>query len=130
MALSLRHFYWVLLPGILLLIPAMQLYRFFHQSEDIWWTPAALMVPLDQGEDRVRIYARGAPLRALLEAGQIRMTVGSTTTVLTAGDVSLRLNNWDRIRAARIPLLLAYAAMVGVLGGFIVVGLFGPLRRG
>src|SRR5215510_11167903 len=106
-----RNFYWVLLPAVLLLIPAIQLYQFFRQSDAIWWTPRAMMIPLVESQDRVEIYVGDTHLLTLLETGQILVTTGSTTRVVTPSDVGLRLNNWDRVRAARIPLLLVSATV-------------------
>ena len=87
------------------------------------------MIPLVESQDRVEIYVGDTHLLTLLETGQILVTTGSTTRVVTPSDVGLRLNNWDRVRAARIPLLLVSATVAGVLIGMIVIGLFGPLRQ-
>lgn len=112
MPLRLRLFFSIL-TGTLLLIPALALYRELSMRPDIWWTPPAMALSLDEGHDRVRIFARGKPLKALLEARQlwIREEAGSST--LDARDVGLRFNNWDRVRAARIPMLLTYSAACG-----------------
>ena len=112
MPLRLRLFFSAL-TGALLLIPALALYRELSRRPDIWWTPPARALSLNESQDRVRIYARGKPLGALLEEGQlsIREKVGSNP--LDPREVSLRFNNWDRIRAARTPMLLTYAAACG-----------------
>ncbi len=65
---------------ILLVIPATQIYRELSRRSDIWWTPLPLASSLAESQDRVEIYARGKPLGALLEAGQVRIAdqAGST----------------------------------------------------
>jgi predicted xylose isomerase-like sugar epimerase len=93
---------------------AVPLYRELSRRSDIWWTPRATLVPLAQSSDRVEIYARGRPLVALLEAGQIRIAQEAGASVLTAADVGLRFNNFDHVRAAELPMLLAAAAGCGV----------------
>jgi len=72
-----------------------------------------MMVPLTEAADRVRVYVRGRPVGALLEAGQVRVTDDASGTVLATRDIGFRFNNWDRVRAQRIPILLWYAAMCG-----------------
>jgi hypothetical protein len=99
----------------LLLIPAVALYSELHKRSDIWWTPRTMLVPLSQSTDRVEVYVRGQPLSSRLEAGQLRIAGDTSAGVLSPGDVGFRFNNWDRIRAQRLPLVLVYAAVIGVV---------------
>src|SRR5213594_2198586 len=92
------------------LIAAVPLYTELARRSDIWWTPHAMLVPLVESTDRVEIYARGRPLAVLLQAGQLRIAEGGGSGTLTTSDIGLRFNNWERVRVARLPLLLAYAA--------------------
>ena len=101
------------LTGALLLIPCLALHREIAQRDDIWWTPKQLAVSLAESQDRVEIYIRGKPLGALLTAGQLRMADGAGSDGVVPADVGLRFNNWDRVRADRLPMLLAYAAAIG-----------------
>jgi len=73
-----------------------------------------MALSLTESQDRVEIYVRGKPLGALVNAGQLRMTDGSGSIALRESEIGLRFNNWDRVRAARIPILLVYAAACGV----------------
>jgi len=122
----LRTTFAVMILG-LFLIPAISLYRELSKPSDIWWTPPSLMVPLTEAADRVRVYVAGKPLTALVEAGQLRIADGASSRVVAASDIGFRLNNYDRVRAERIPLLLAYAAMCGALTALIVALLSGRL---
>ena len=54
-------------------VAAVPLYGELFRRHDIWWTPFAMLVPLGESMDRVEIYARGKPLAALLQAGQLRI---------------------------------------------------------
>jgi hypothetical protein len=94
----------------LFLVASAPLFRELSRRSDIWWTPRTMLVPLTESPDRVEIYARGRPLATLLEAGQIRLAEDARTTVLTPREVGLRFNNWDRVRAERLPMLMASAA--------------------
>jgi len=100
----------------LFLIPALQLVRELSRRSDIWWTPQTMLVPLAQSADRVEIYVGGTPLATLLERGQVRVGGETGSAVLAADQVGLRFNNWDRVRAERIPRLLLYAAGCGITG--------------
>jgi hypothetical protein len=114
----LRLFYSAL-TCVLLLIPAMALYQDLSRRSDIWWTPQTMALSLTETQDRVQIYARGKPLAALLDANQLWIKDKLGSTPLGAREIGLRLNNWDRVRAARLPTLLAYAAACG--GGVVLL---------
>ena len=110
-----------------LLVAAVPLYRELSQRDDIWWTPRTMLVPLAGSKDRVEIYVRGQPLAALVQAGHLRIGEDRESVVLAASDVGLRFNNWDRIRAGRLPLLLVYAAGCGVAALTLLLVLTGRL---
>ena len=114
----LRLFY-SFLTAALLLIPAVALYGELWGRTDVWWTPPAMALSLADSHDRVEIYARGKPLGALLNAGQLRITDATGSSVLGVAEITLRFNNWDRVRAARLPPLLVYAAACGA--GLVVL---------
>src|SRR6267378_2574876 len=99
---------------LLLLMPALEIYRELSRPSDIWWTPLPLASSLAESRDRVEIYARGKPLGALLEAGQLRVADQAGSTALGANEITVRFNNWDRVRAERVPMLLLYAGAFGV----------------
>ncbi|MGH7752760.1 MAG: hypothetical protein ACREN5_08085, partial [Gemmatimonadales bacterium] len=100
----------------LLLSSTLQLVRFASQRDDIWWTPLELAVPLAQAGDRVEVYVQGTHLAQLVNQGRLRVTSGSESRVAAEGDVVLRFNNWDRMRADRttVVALAAFAAGVGL----------------
>ncbi len=114
----LRLFYSAL-TGVLLLIPALALYRELSRRSDIWWTPPTMALSLTESQDRVQLYARGRPLGALLDAKQLWIKDEAGSSPLGAHEIGLRLNNWDRVRAARFPMLLVYAATCG--GGVVLL---------
>ena len=121
------RFLFATLSLIFFFIAAAPLYRELSGRSDIWWTPHALLVPLVESKDRVEIYARGKPLAALLQAGQLQIAEEGGSSTLTASDVGLRFNNWDRVRAERVPLLLVYAAVCGVTACIFLFVLSGRL---
>lgn len=109
------------------LIVAVRLYGEFSGRSDIWWTPRTMLVPLGESQNRVEIYIRGRPLRALLEAGQLRIADQAGSSMLAASEVGLRFNNWDRVRAERRKLLLGYAAIGGAAAMLLLLVVTGRL---
>jgi hypothetical protein len=112
MSSRLRLFYSALL-GALLLIPALTLYREFSRRSDIWWTPLAMAPSLAESQGRVEIYVHGKPLSTLLAANQLWLRADTGARPLRGEEIRFRFNNWDRLRAQRLPLLLVDAASCG-----------------
>jgi hypothetical protein len=127
---------WPVLGIVVLLIPASQLFRFFTQRSDIWWTPKPLAMPLAESTDRVEIYVRGELLQEQLRAQRLRVFTDGAAATVGVGDVTLRFNNRDRVRADQIPTLLVAALVTGVVGVFVVLSGLGiwpatrPPRQG
>jgi hypothetical protein len=96
-------------------IPAASLYSALSRRADIWWTPAPLALSLTDSKDRVEIYASGQLLDRLVQQNRLSITDGRESRVLTARDIGLRFNNWDRVRVAQLPLLLVSAAACGAI---------------
>lgn len=111
----------------LFLVAAVPLFTELSRRSDIWWTPQAMLVPLAQGADRVEVYVRGKSLATLIEAGQLRMAEGGGSDALATSDVGLRLNNWDRVRAERLPLQLVRASACGAMACLFLLTLTGRL---
>ena len=111
----------------LLLIPATALYRELSGNPDIWWTPLTMASELDDNRDRIEIYARGKPLGARVAAQQLWIRDEAGSRVVTSDEIRLRFNNWDRVRAAHLPLLLAYAVMLGAGAALALVIASGQL---
>ena len=111
----------------LLLLPALGLIRELSRPSDIWWTPKPLAVSLSESAKRVEVVVRGRSLRPLVDEGQIRLSADSAAPVVAAGDLTFRFNNWDRVRAQKIPVLLIYAFVIGVVGTLLIMVLTGKL---
>ena len=120
------RFFFSGLTGVLLLIPALALYRELSRPADIWWTPPAMALSLTEGQDRVEIYIRGKPLGALLNAQELWIRDEGGSAALRAQEIGLRFNNWDRVRAGRLPVLLGYAAACGA--GIVILFLIATGR--
>ena len=55
------------------------------------------------------------------------MTGEGARSVLATDDIGLRFNNWDRVRAQRLPILLGYAAICGAMALLVFLFVAGRL---
>ena len=106
-----------------------QLGRTVFERSDIWWTPMNHALSLDDARDRVLIFVQGQRLEERLESGDLFPRTEAGTVAVTPSDVVLRFNNWDKIRASRLPIVAIYAAMTAV-GLALIVGCLGLGGRG
>jgi hypothetical protein len=80
-------------------------------------------VPLAESHDRVAVYVGGAELDDLVAAGRLRFRHDSVASAVTPSDVSLRFNNWDRVRAQQIPVILIFGVTAGAAAALLLAGL-------
>ena len=120
---AVHRYLLLVLPAIFLAISAARLYPFLRERDDIWWTPRAMSIPLESAHHRVRVYLRGTELDNLVAKRQLLLQDESGTSAVTRTDVGLRFNNWDRVRAERIPTILISAATAGAAAALLMVGL-------
>lgn len=113
----------LILPAIFLFTSTARLYSFFEERPDIWWTPRAMSIPLEAGQHRVRVYVRGNELDNLVAKRQVLLQDESGTSPVSRTDIGLRFNNWDKVRAERIPGLLISAATAGAAAALLLMGL-------
>jgi hypothetical protein len=108
-------------------LAAFRLWQLANEPVNTRWTPVHLALPLDATADRFEVLVGGTPLPKAIEAKRLSIASDSNILPLSASDVSVRVNNYDRRRVARMPGMLALAAAAG--GGFVlfVIGLVTPL---
>ena len=111
--------------GIFFLMSALQIVRFFNQPADIWWTPKALSLRLADSSGRVEVYVRDVTLWDHVKAGRVQLLTDAGAAPVTEPDIRLRFNNWDRIRAERIPALLGNGIVLGATGMLLLFCVLG-----
>ena len=117
--------YLLIFGGVFFLMSAAQLVRFFNQRADIWWTPKPLALALADATDRVEVYLRDAALLEHVKAGRVQLLTDTDARPVTESDIRLRFNNWDRVRAERIPSLLGLGIALGASGVSFLFGVLG-----
>ncbi len=128
---NLARVYLLLFGGIFFLTSCISLVRFYYVREDIWWTPMTAPLSLEQSRDKIEVYVRGVPLQNALQSGRVQFTGESGSSSVTTGEIGIRVNNRDRIKAERVPAMVASAAGAGFTGLLVLLGLIGwlPTRR-
>ena len=110
-----------------LLTSALPIVQELTRRTDIWWTPHNMLVPLAESGPRVEIYAKDQPLASLLQRGRVQLLDEGRPVSLGLGDVGLRFNNTDRVRAERLPRLLISAGIFGACALYLLLLLTGRL---
>jgi hypothetical protein len=117
--------YLLIFGGAFFLMSAVQLVRFFNQRADIWWTPKPLGLALADATDRVEVYVGEVALLQHVKVGRVQLLTDTGTRPVMESDIRLRFNNWDRIRAERIPSLMGVGIALGASGVFFLFGVLG-----
>ena len=117
---------WALLGGGVVLVLALAgLWKVQTAPVDASLTPAHLAPPLSVTADRLEVLVAGVPLQKAI-ADKRLLLAGENGSVTPVPEATVRVNDAERVRAARVPSLLALSAIAG--GGLVlfVIGLFAP----
>ncbi len=112
---------WLIMGSIMVSLGLAELGRMVFERTDIWWTPMNHALSLDDARARVLIYVQGQELEERVERGELFLRTEAGTAAVSASDVALRFNNWDKIRASRLPIAALAAALTAV-GLVLIVG--------
>jgi hypothetical protein len=115
--------------GLLFLMSALHIVRHCAQPADIWWTPKELGLSLGEASDRVEVYVRGVSLLEQVRSGHLHLVSEAGGRPVTEPEIRLRFNNWDRVRAQGIPVLLGSAVGLGASGVCLLLGILGWIPR-
>jgi hypothetical protein len=123
--MSIFRKYLLIFGGVFFLMSAVQLVTFFSQRADIWWTPKPLGLALADAPDRVEVRVRDVSLLEHVKAGRVQLLTDTGARPVMDSDIRLRFNNWDRVRAERIPSLVGVGIALGASGVFFFFGVLG-----
>lgn len=92
-------------------------YQAFWGDRNIWWTHKDMKLNIEETKDSVELYIEGQLLQKRIAEGTLFSTDknGKQHTVV-AGDITVRLNNWYKIKSS----LLANATISGFAFGVVV----------
>ena len=114
----------LLFVGILMTIwGAMGVSQRLGGNPDIWWTPMAMAPTLAKSSDRAVVFVGDDRLERAVEAGKIQRITDTGPVTVRPDEIRVRFNNWDRVRAERLPLLALNAALLGM--GVVLLGIGG-----
>jgi hypothetical protein len=99
------------------------LFSFFFADRNIWWTPSRLALPLSETEDVFQLLITTKPLKDHLEAGTLHIIgpEGGQYKVVDK-DITVRLNNWQRIQIQTLEGAVFSAFFFGVCTTLLIIG--------
>ena len=118
---------WALLGGGVVLVLALAgFWKVQTAPVDTSLTPAHLAPPLSAVGDRFEVLVGGIPLQKAIADKRLMLAGENGAATLVVPEAAVRINDAERVRADRVPSLLALSAIAG--GGFVLflIGLAAP----
>jgi hypothetical protein len=106
-------------------------YRAFRGDHRIWWTPHAMMLPVEETRGNFEIYIGGKPLQKHLSDGTLfSVDKNGKQYPIVSKDIAVRLNNWDKIKASILGHTTMSGFAFGVAITLLVIGLIQSFNHG
>jgi hypothetical protein len=106
-------------------------YRAFWGDQSIWWTPLAMTLPVEETRDNFELYIGGKPLRKHLSDGTLfSVDNNGKQYSIVSKDITVRLNNWDKIKASILGHTTMSGFAFGVAITLLVIGLIQIFHHG
>lgn len=107
-----------------------QIYRVFGSNQDIWWTATTMPLTIDKTKESFELSINGKTIQKHLAEGTLlALNDEGNQQSVVSGDISVRLNNWNKVKAS----ILINALFSGVLFGagitMFIIGLIQLLNR-
>jgi len=107
-----------------------QIYRAFGSNQDIWWTATTMPLTIDKTKESFELSINGKTIQKHLADGTLlALNDEGNQQSVVSGDISVRLNNWNKVKAS----ILINALFSGVLFGagitMFIIGLIQLLNR-
>lgn len=105
-------------------------YRAFWGENRIWWTPQALRLPIEETRNHFELYIAGESLRKHLSEGTLfSVDEKGEQYRIVSKDISVRLNNWDKVKASILTNTTMSGFGFGVAITLLVIGLIQVLAK-
>ncbi len=100
-------------------------YRVFWGDKSIWWTHQAMRLQIDETIDNFELYIGGKPLVKHISDGTLfSVDNNGKQYPILFKDITIRLNNWNRVRASILTRTTISGFAFGVAITLLVMGLF------
>lgn len=74
-----------------------------ESNKDSWWTPMTMALSLDQTRPEFELYLKKELLQKHIEKGTLLVANdGENLSKLVLGDIKIRLNNWNKVKAEKL----------------------------
>ncbi|MBN1907699.1 MAG: hypothetical protein JW927_21660 [Deltaproteobacteria bacterium] len=97
--------------------------RAMFGPKDMWWTPKAMALPLEQTSQEFELFVNDELLQSRIKQGTLLAIdrEGKTYPVVSE-DVSVRLNNWHKIKASFLHSAAFTALLLGISLMSLIIG--------
>ncbi|HOG10175.1 MAG TPA: hypothetical protein PLD26_06565 [Smithella sp.] len=95
-----------------------------ESNKDSWWTPMTMALSLDQTRPEFELYLKKELLQKHIEKGTLLVANdGENLSKLVLGDIKIRLNNWNKVKAEKLKYAVITAFFLGASIALLIIGL-------
>ncbi|MEW6076435.1 MAG: hypothetical protein AB1724_01340 [Thermodesulfobacteriota bacterium] len=130
---SINSVLWIGLTGMFLIGSSFvsDLYQAYRGDNSIWWTHNDMRLPLEETKNNAEVYISGKLLQKHIADGTLTgLDAGGKPYPIASRDVTVRLNNWDKIRASILARTAFTGFGLGVSIALAAAGLIQIFRSG
>lgn len=100
------------------------LYHAFWGAHDIWWTPEAMSLPIEETRNHFALSIGRKSLQKHLSEGTLfAVDNNGEQYPIVSKDVTIRLNNWDNVKASILKNAIISSFVLGVAVTLLITGL-------
>jgi hypothetical protein len=100
------------------------IHRAFSGDQGIWWTHQSMKLPIEETKGNFELFIGGDPLwKHLAQGTLISVDKDGKQYSVVAQDVTVRLNNWEKVRASILERTTVSGFAFGVAITLLVIGL-------
>jgi hypothetical protein len=105
------------------------LHQAFRGNDHTWWTHSEMRLPVEETRNAFEIFISGKLLQNHMADGTLLgMDGGGKPYPVVPGDVTVRLNNWDKVRASILARTTVSGFGLGVSVTLLAAGLIRRFR--
>ena len=109
---------------------AVQIYRAFGSNQDIWWTAMTMPLTIDKTKESFELSINGKTIQNHLSEGTLlALDDEGNQQPVVSGDISVRLNNWNKVKASILTNALFSGVLFGASITMLIIGLIQLLNR-